>query len=300
MVSVGFGTVKPAPFRYFAPNDVEEAVGLLRELGEEAKVLAGGQSLVPAMNFRLARPDALVDIGRVAHGDRAPIRTVRSDDDTVTIGALVRHVELERGAVGGPLGTLLRQAGSVIGHLPIRTRGTFGGSIAHADPASEWCALAALLDAEITLQSAAGQRTVGYDDFFVTVFTTAMEADEILTNVTLPALGPDHRVGFAEFSRRAGDFAIVLAMVVLRLEDARIAEARVALGGVADRPVRASLAEQLLIGAAPSEAAYRAAGDAAAEGVDPAADIHGPPEYRQDLVRAMVRRALARAAEPAA
>jgi carbon-monoxide dehydrogenase medium subunit len=279
---------------------VEEAVGLLRDLGEDAKVLAGGQSLVPAMNFRLARPDALIDIRRVAHGDRAPIRAVRVGDDKVTIGALVRHVELERGAVDGPLGTLLRQAGRVIGHLPIRTRGTFGGSIAHADPASEWCALAALLDAEMTLESAGGQRTVGYDDFFVTVFTTAIEADEILTAVTLPALGSDHRVGFAEFSRRAGDFAIVLAMAVLRLEGARITEARVALGGVADRPIRATVAEQLLIGEAPSDAAYRAAGDAAADGVHPAADIHGPPEYRQDLVRAMVRRALARAVDPAA
>src|SRR5262245_57653027 len=243
------------------------------------------------MNFRLARPSALVDIARVPGLDGIEI----GDSDAV-VGALVRHRRLELGGeVPGPLGSLLSVAGRCVGHLPIRTRGTFGGSVAHADPAAEWCVLAALLDAEVLVASADGARAVPAESFFVTVFTTVLEPTDVVTGVRLPLLGPDHKVGFSEFSRRAGDFAIVMAMVALQLRDEVVGAARIALGGVADRPVRAMAAEAALVGAVPGREAFDEAGTIAARDVEPSEDVHGPPEYRRDLVRVMVRRALEQA-----
>jgi carbon-monoxide dehydrogenase medium subunit len=281
--------MKPAPFDYFPASSVAEAVAVLAELGDGGKVLAGGQSLLPMMNFRLARPEALVDIGGLTE-----LRGVRTRDGFIEIGALTRHLDLERTGLPGPLGSLLRSAGAHVGHLPIRTRGTFGGSVAHADPASEWCVLAALLDAQMTVTRLAGTRTVAAADFFTTIFTTALEPDELLTAVTLPRLDETYRVAVAEFARRAGDFAIVAAMVACSVRDGTIADARVGLGGVADRPVRAAAAESLLVGQPPGDEAFRAAADAAAAAVSPPADIHGSAGYRRDLVSVLVRRALER------
>ena len=283
--------MKPAAFEYVQPRSLEETVSALHRFGDDAKVLAGGQSLVPMMNFRLARPSALVDIAHVPGLDGIAIGS--SD---VAVGALVTHRRLELGGeVPGPLGSLLSAAGRCVGHLPIRTRGTFGGSIAHADPAAEWCVLATLMDADVLIASADGARSVPAESFFVTVFTTAIEPTDVVTGVRLPLLGPDDRIGFQEFSRRAGDFAIVMAMVALQLRDDVVAGARIALGGVADRAVRATAAETALLGAVPDRAAFEEAGALAARDVEPYEDLHGPPEYRRDLVRVMVRRALEQA-----
>ena len=284
--------MKPASFEYHAPRTVEEALHLLREHQDEAKVLAGGQSLVPAMNFRLARPAVLVDIGRL--GELEGID--QSDPHHVTIGARVRHLDLEHNTIGGPLGRLLAETGRWVGHYPIRVRGTFGGSLAHADPAAEWCALACALDAEMHCRSLSDTRVVGAGDFFEQmIFTTSLEADELLERIRLPKLSDACGVGVAEFARRWGDFAIVLAIAVVEREGDSIGRARIALGGVGGGPVRASNAEAALKGRPFTAEAIAGAAAAAAEEVDPNGDIHGSADYRRDLVRTMVKRALGQA-----
>lgn len=281
--------MKPAAFEYHAPRSLEEALGLLEEHQDEAKVLAGGQSLVPAMNFRLARPAVLVDIAHVPGLDRIEA----ADPASVTIGARVRHLDLEHNTIAGPLGSLIASTGRWVGHYPIRVRGTFGGSLAHADPAAEWCALACALDAGIHCRSANGSRTVGATDFFEQMaFTTCLEPDEILVGVRLPRLSDSWGVGMAEFARRWGDFAIVLAVTAVERDGDSIASARIALGGVAGGPVRAANAEAVMAGRPATAETVAAAAAAAAEEVDPTGDIHGSADYRRDLVRAMVTRAL--------
>lgn len=281
--------MKPAAFDYHAPRTLQEALSLLHEHQDEAKVLAGGQSLVPAMNFRLARPAVLVDIAQVPGLDRIEV----DDPDSAMIGARVRHLDLEHNSIGGPLGLLLARTGRWVGHYPIRVRGTFGGSLAHADPAAEWCALACALDAEIHCRNTNGSRVVGARDFFEQMaFTTCLEPDEMLVGARLPRLGDSWRVGMAEFARRWGDFAIVLAVVAVECDGDSITGARVALGGVAGGPVRATNAEAALSGRAATAETVAAAAAAAAEEVDPTGDIHGSADYRRDLVRTMVTRAL--------
>ena len=281
--------MKPAAFEYHAPRTLEEVLALLHEHQDEAKVLAGGQSLVPAMNFRLARPAVLVDIAHVPDLDRIEA----TDPSGVTIGARVRHLDLEHNTIGGPLGSLFASTGRWVGHYPIRVRGTFGGSLAHADPAAEWCALACALDAEIHCQSAGGSRVVPASDFFEGwAFTTSLRPDELLVRARLPRLGESSGVGVAEFARRWGDFAIVLAVTAVERDGDSIAGARIALGGVAGGPVRASNAEAALNGRPATAETVAAAAAAAADEVDPTGDIHGSADYRRDLVRAMVTRAL--------
>lgn len=280
--------MKPAAFEYCRPGSVDEAVGLLRELGDDAKVIAGGQSLVPMMNLRLAVPGALVDIGGLAD-----LEGIATSTGTVEIGSRVRHLDLERAELPGPLGRLLRTTARHIGHLPIRTLGTFGGSVAHADPSAEWCVVARTLDAEIVLHGPRGERTVGADNFFRGYFTTAVEPDELVTAIRLPDLDGTQAVGFAEFARRAGDFAIVAAVTVLDMRHGRIAAARIGLAGVADRPIRADRAEAALVGEEPSPQSFADAANVAAAEVDPPSDVQASADDRRDLVRALVRRALA-------
>jgi aerobic carbon-monoxide dehydrogenase medium subunit len=282
--------VKPAAFRYFAPRTLDEAVALLAEHGEEGRVLAGGQSLVPAMNFRLARPTALIDINRISALDY-----VREQDGELRIGALARHARFEAPVAEGPLGGFLPRVAHHIAHLPIRTRGTFGGSLAHADPSSEWCLLAATLDAELAIASRRGSRTLRPPGYFVAALTTALDADELLTEVRLPLLDADWSAGFAEFSRRAGDYALAMCAAFLRTENGRVVEARIGVGGAADRPQRIAAAEQLLIGSNAGTDLQREAGSIAAEAIEPLSDVHASAEYRRDLVRAMVERALRQA-----
>ena len=282
--------MKPAPFRYHAAHSVAEAVALLGEFGDEAKVLAGGQSLVPAMNFRLARPAALVDVNPVPGLDY-----VTEENGSLRIGALVRHATLEQPVTGGPVGRLLSLAARYVGHLPIRIRGTFGGSLAHADPAAEWCMLALLLDAEMVAAGPSGRRTIPAAEFFHTVFTTALEPEELLVEARLPLLPPGAGVGFEQFSRRAGDFALAMVGTAVEVAGGRVRSARIALGGVSDRPVRTPEAEQALVGEPAAEESFRAAAEVAAGEFYAIGDIHGSAGYRRDLVRALTRRALVQA-----
>ena len=279
--------MKPVSFKYFSPRTVEGAVDLLTTHGQEGKILAGGQSLVPAMNFRLARPASLIDINRIDALDY-----VREEAGELCIGALARHAGFEAPVSRGALSAFLPRVARHIGHLPIRSRGTFCGSIAHADPASEWCLLAATLDAELVIVSRRGQRKVRPNQYFVTALTTTLEPDELLTEIRLPLLDDEWRTGFAEFSRRAGDFALAMCAAFLRFEDGRIIEARIGLGGATDRPSRIAAAEALLTGTDGGPGIRREAGNIAAETIDPLEDIHASAEYRRDLVRAMVGRAL--------
>jgi carbon-monoxide dehydrogenase medium subunit len=279
--------MKAVSFKYFAPRAVDHALDLLAAHGEEGKILAGGQSLVPAMNFRLARPASLIDINRIDALDY-----VREEGGWLHIGALARHSRFEQPVSGGALSAFLPRLARHIGHLPIRSRGTFCGSIAHADPASEWCLLAATLDAELVVVSLRGQRNVRPNEYFVTALTTTLEPDELLTEIRLPLLDDGWRTGFAEFSRRAGDYALAMCAAFLRFEEGRIAEARIGVGGATDRPSRITTAEALLTGTDGGPDIFRNAGNIAAETIDPLEDIHGSAEYRRDLVRAMVGRAL--------
>ena len=284
--------MKPAPFRYHAPKTVEEAVETLAEVApDDGRVLAGGQSLVPIMAFRLARPAHLVDINGVEALNRLAV-----ENGKLCIGACVRHAAFHTPVVEGPLGRLLATVVRHIAHQPNRTRGTFCGSVAHADPASEWCLVVAALDGEMVAQSTAGTRVIPARDYFRGIMTTALKEDELLTQVRLPIPPADTRCGFYEFSRRAGDFALAMALATFRLRDGLIIEPRVAVGSVEACPRRIARAEDALAGRAPERATFEAAAAAAEAAVDPLDDIITGADYRRDLARTITRRALERAA----
>jgi carbon-monoxide dehydrogenase medium subunit len=284
--------MKPVPFHHHAPTSVDEAVALLAELApQDGRVLAGGQSLVPTMAFRLARPTHLIDINGIRALDRVAV-----ENGKLVIGACVRHARFQRPVEDGPLGKLLATVVRHIAHYPIRTRGTFCGSLANADPASEWCTVASALDAEMVATSARGTRVIPAKDFFAGIMSTALAEDELLAEVRLPLLPPGTRTGFQEFSRRAGDFAIAMALAIYRVDDGKIVEPRIAVGGAEPHARRIAAAEQALAGQAPGPAAFAAAAERAAAVVDPMEDVHNSAQYRRDLVRAMVRRALEHAA----
>jgi carbon-monoxide dehydrogenase medium subunit len=284
--------MKPAAFRYHAPRTIDEAIATLAEVApDDGRVLAGGQSLVPIMAFRLARPSHLVDINGVAGLDRIAVA-----EGKLSIGACVRHTSFSEPVCDGPLGRLLSTVVRHIGHHPIRTRGTFCGSLAHADPASEWCMTAATLDAEIVAASQRGTRIVAAPSYFQGIMTTALQEDELLREVRLPLLPADTRFGFCEFARRAGDFALGMALVTYRPKDGLITEPRVGVGAAEARPRRIAEAEAALAGKPPAPAIFDAAAHAAAAAIDPLEDVNTSADYRRDLVRAMVRRALERAA----
>ncbi len=284
--------MKPAAFRYHAPKTVDEAVALLAEFAsEDGRVLAGGQSLVPTMAFRLAKPGHLIDINDIAALNRLEV-----SGEKLVIGACVRHAAFHRSVCDGPLGTFLADVVRHIAHYPIRNRGTFCGSLAHADPASEWALALAALDGEVVARSARGERVIAARDFFRGIMTTALADDELLVEARLPLLSAGTRCGFYEFNRRAGDFAMAAAVGVYRSEGGKMIEPRVALGGVEPTPRRIAGAEKALAGAAPGDTAFRAAASAAAAAVDPMEDITTSAEFRRDLVLAVTRRALERAA----
>jgi carbon-monoxide dehydrogenase medium subunit len=280
--------MKPAPFAYHAPTTVDEAVALLGEFGpRDGRVLAGGQSLIPTMAFRVARPAHLIDINGIAE-----LAHLTVSDGVLTIGACVRHAAFERDAVPGATGALLRQVVRHIAHHPIRTRGTFCGSIAHADPASEWCCVMAALDGAVLLRSRRGTRRLRTDQFFHGIMATALDEDELVVAAELPLLPDGTHAGFAEFSRRKGDFAIAMALACYRLEDGAMAAPRVAIGGAEAQARRVPQAEEALRGRAPSVAAFAQAGAAAAAAIDPLEDINNTAAYRRGLVRTLVERAL--------
>ena len=284
--------MKPAAFRYHAPKTVDEAVALLAAVAQEdGRVLAGGQSLVPTMAFRLARPAHLVDINGIDALDRIAIAGGK-----LVIGACVRHSAFQRPVCEGPLSGLLADVMRHIGHYPIRNRGTFCGSLAHADPASEWCLVLVALDGEVLAKSARGERVIAARDFFKGIMTTALRDDELLIEARLPLLPAGSRWGFYEFNRRAGDFALAAALATFRLEGGKMVEPRVAIGGAEVNPRRIAEAERALAGAEPGDKAFRAAATTATAAIDPMEDNLNTAEFRRDLVLAVTRRALERAA----
>ena len=286
--------MKPAPFAYHRAHSVGEAVALLAELGDEAKILAGGLSLVPMMNFRLARPAALVDVTRIEGLSYLRADPGGPDDgDGLRIGALTTHrtVEVSRDpAVLAGFGVLPRSA-RWIGHYPIRSRGTFGGSIAHADPASEWCLLAVLLGARVVLTGPDGQRAVTAAEFFQGYYTTAARPDEMITELWFP--GPAPHAVLTEFAQRQGDFAVVAAAVSVDITDGTCRSGHVVLGGVGPVPVQVEAGA--LAGQPASGETWRAMGEHGAGQIDPPDDTHGSSEYRRTLTTTLVTRALAQA-----
>jgi aerobic carbon-monoxide dehydrogenase medium subunit len=280
--------MKPAPFIRHVPRTLDEALKILAQVApQDGRVLAGGQSLVPIMAFRLAKPAHLVDINDVAGLDR-----VMSDGKILSIGACVRHAAFHKPVVDNPLGKLLAFVAHHIAHYPIRMRGTFCGSLAHADPASEWCLVAATLDATMVAKSMRGERLIAAKNYFEGIMATALAEDELLAEVRLPLLARDAKFGFNEFSRRAGDFAMAAALVTYRLKDGKIIEACVGVGGAEPCPRRVAEAEAALNGHEPGDKIFRAAAEAAASAIDPLVDHQTNADYRRDLVRAVVRRAL--------
>ena len=283
--------MKAAAFEYHAPRSLIEATDLLaRYAAADARVLAGGQSLVPAMALRVATPAHLVDINRIDE-----LRGLIADDGTLVVRACVRHAAFEKPVESGPLGKLLSSVVWHIAHFPIRTRGTMCGSLANADPASEWCLVAATLHPELTVVSQRGRRTIHSRDWFQGLMTTSLQADELLEQVRFERLPAGTVFGFQEFSRRAGDFALAMALVTFRVEAGVIADPKVGVGAVEATPRRIAAAESALRGRKPSSTVYEEAGDNAALAIDPLVDQRYDGAYRRDLVRALVRRALEQA-----
>jgi len=287
--------MKPPSFEYAAPSTVEEVVSLLQQHDGEAKVLAGGQSLMPLLNMRFARPSALIDLSRVDG-----LSEIREEDGHLVIGAMVTKRAIERSERVENRQPLLHAATLLIAHPQIRNRGTIGGSMAQADPAAEYPATAVALDAEFVVAGSDGTRTIRAEDFFVTYLTTALDESEVLTAVRVPNLPEGTGWSIQEVSRRHGDFAMVGAIVTLRREGTRCAEARIVLFGVGATPFRARNAEDAIAGRELDDTAFAAAGTAAAEAIDdPLSDVHASAEYRRDLASTLTKRALAEAAERA-
>jgi CO/xanthine dehydrogenase FAD-binding subunit len=282
--------MKPAPFDYLAPTSVSEALDLLAERGEDAKILAGGQSLVPLLNFRLAKPATLIDINRLD-----TLSGVRRTDGVLSIGALTRQRDGAQSDTIQKHVPLLVEAIEYIGHPAIQNRGTIGGSLAHADPAAELPVAALALEAEFQLQRTAGSRAVPAEAFNLGYLTTAMQPDELMVEATfrIPPAGTGWC--FTEVARRHGDFALVAVAVLLGVQAGQVSFARVALGGVGPAPLRATAAENALLGQPPSAELFAQVGALAAEGLETEEDLHASADYRRHLASVLVKRALATA-----
>jgi aerobic carbon-monoxide dehydrogenase medium subunit len=281
--------VKPGRFDYHAPATVDEATALLTRYGGEAKLLAGGQSLMPLMNFRLARPAALIDLNAIAS-----LAYIREDDGQIRFGAMTRQRAIEFSPIVRRRLPLLAEATTLAGHLPIRTRGTIGGSIAHADPSAEYPAVLAALDGLVVARGPRGERTLRASELFQSYLTTSLEPDEILVEVRLPAMPDGAGFAFEEFSRRHGDFAVVgIAATVIRQGER--CTARLVTAGAGPVPIRLRQAEEILEREGLSDAAIEAVARRAAELVEPDSDIHASAAFRRNLTRVLTGRALRRA-----
>ncbi|WP_329057703.1 FAD binding domain-containing protein [Amycolatopsis sp. NBC_01480] len=276
----------PAPFDYVAPSTVDEAVRALAAAGEDAKVLAGGQSLLPVLRMRLAAPTTLVDLGKVAE-----LRGIREDGDALVIGAMTTHYDVQRDALVAEHAALIKAATDTVADPQVRHRGTFGGAIAHADPAGDLLAPVLALDCELVLAGPSGRRTVGAAEFFQDYFTTALAPDELLVAVRVPK-HTGWRAHYEKFNRVAQAWSMVAVAATVRTEGGVIEEARVALTNMGATPVRATGVERALVGAAATAETIRAAAAHAADGTDPAADGNSDVEYRQHLARVLTGRAL--------
>lgn len=284
--------MKPPPFEYYAPTTVTETVGLLRQYGDAAKVLAGGQSLMPLLNFRLARPAALVDINGVGGLDY-----LRREDGWLAIGALVRQRTAELSALVAEACPLLAEALPLVGHFQIRNRGTIGGSLAHADPAAELGAVALALGAELRIQGQRGGRLVSANQFFVSYLTTVLAADELLVEARFPTARARTGYAFVEFARRHGDFALVGVAAVVSLDGTdRCADVRLAFTGVGPIPVLFTDEEGILRGEPLKPQAMNALAERAAGSLETESDVHASAEYRRELAGVLAEQALQAAA----
>ena len=279
--------MKPAAFDYVVAESVDAALAALAAAGGEAKILAGGQSLVPMLNFRLLRPSVLVDINRISD-----LAFIEEQSDAIVVGALTRHHRLETSPVIARHLPIITQAMRHVAHLAIRNRGTIGGSLSHADPAAELPMLALLLDATVHVISPKGSRTIAARDFFLGPLTVDLSPDEIVTRIVLPKLPPTSGWGFTEVARRSGDFALAAAAATLNLGNGVIGEARIAMTGVDDTAKRASEAEALLAGRPLTPDLIETAVAAVRAGVNPPTDLHASSDYRRHLIGVLVGRAL--------
>ena len=286
--------MKPAAFEYIVAHSIEQAIAALAQAGGEAKILAGGQSLVPMLNFRLLRPAILVDINRIP--DLAFIEDV---GDAVKIGALTRHHQLETSPVIAKHFPILSYAMTHVAHLAIRNRGTIGGSLSHADPAAELPMMALLLGAKLHIISGRGKRIVEAREFFLDALTVDLAEDELLTEIHLPKLPPHTGWGFEEVARRAGDFALAAVAATITMSAGAMKEARIALTGVAPTPVRASEAEALLVGQKSETKLMAHVTEAVRAAIEPETDLHASSDYRRHLAGALAGRVLAAALQRA-
>jgi carbon-monoxide dehydrogenase medium subunit len=282
--------VIPASFDYIRPSTVDEAIQALASAGEDAKVLAGGQSLLPVLRMRLATPTTLIDLGRVAE-----LRGVREDGDTLVIGAMTTHYDVQRDALVAEHAALLKEATDTVADPQIRHRGTFGGAIAHADPAGDLLAPVLALEASLVLAGPSGRRTVAAAEFFQDLFTTALAPDELLVEVRVPK-HTGWRAHYEKFNRVAQAWSMVAVAVTVRTEAGVIEEARVALTNMGSTPVRASGVEAALVGVQASADSIAAAASHAAEGTNPPVDSNADVEYRRHLAQVLTGRAIAAAA----
>ncbi len=284
--------MKPAPFEYFAPLELEETLELLQRYGEDAKVLAGGQSLMPLMNLRLARPKVIIDINRLSR-----LSSISAGaNGGLVIGALMRQRAVERSAMVQECNPLLAATMPLIAHFQIRNRGTVGGSLAHADPAAELPAVSVVLGAEFVLQSARGERVVRAEDFFVDTMTTAIQPDELLTEIRMPGWRPGLGWAIDEITRRRGDFAMVGVAVLVQMNGSEACrDARIALFGMGGKPVRVPRAEGMLRGKAPDQKTLLEIAKSVSDELDPDSDVHASAEYRKEVGGVLTRRALERA-----
>ena len=282
--------MKPAKFDYHAPTSLDDAVALLQRYGGDAKILAGGQSLMPLLNFRLSRPAALVDLNRIAS-----LAYIREENGQVRLGAMTRQRTIEFSPVVARRLPLLSEATKWVGHLPIRTRGTIGGSIAHADPSAEYPAVLTALEGEVVASGPKGERVVKAKDLFLTYLTTSLKSDEVLSEIRLPVMPMGAGFALEEFARRHGDFAIVAIAAMVVPDATRCKQARLATAGAGPVPVRLRAAEEILERDGVTDAAIDAAARRAAELVSPDSDIHASADYRRHLTMVLTRRALKRA-----
>jgi CO/xanthine dehydrogenase FAD-binding subunit len=284
--------MKPAPFQYHDPSTVEEVLSVLGQFGDDAKILAGGQSLVPLMNFRLARPMHLVDINKISSLDY-----VRQQNHALVIGALARQRKIEFSELVMRKNPLLIEATRHIGHPAIRNRGTVCGSLAHADPAAEWPALAMVMDATFVVRGAQGERQIPASDFFVSYFTTCLGPQDFLIEIHVPELPERAGFCFQEVSRRHGDFALAGAAVWLTADaEGFCTDTRIALAGVAPCPMRARLAERRLIGERLTDSVLAKVGNSIEDEIDPTSDLHASADYRRKVGGVILQRALLGAA----
>jgi aerobic carbon-monoxide dehydrogenase medium subunit len=281
----------PAKFDYVRPGTVDEAVRALADAGDEAKVIAGGQSLLPLLRLRLAYPEILIDVGGLGE-----LRGVTDAGDALVIGARTTHYQLVHDPLVAEHAGLLAQATSTVADPAVRHRGTLGGALAHADPAGDLPAVVLALDGTLIAQGPRGVREIAAADFFVDYLTSSLEPDEILTAIRIPKLGPDWGYRYEKFHRTAQSWATVGVAALVRRENGTVAEARIGLTNMGTVPVRASAAEQAASGAEASRAALSQAAARADEGTQPPGDLHGAPDYRRHLARVLTGRALVAAA----